>query len=83
MLKAAGYSDPVHLMQLAYDVEYRIASFDNSEEISTCAAASSFPAIEAAQFRCLSPWVLLCPTPLPAADARAIQVHGLRWQRGP
>ena len=45
MLKAAGYSDPVHLMQLAYDVEYRIASFDNSEEISTCAAASSFPAI--------------------------------------
>lgn len=36
MLQAAGYSDAVRLMQMAYDVEYRIASFDNSEEASAC-----------------------------------------------
>ncbi len=35
MLQAAGYDNAVTLMQLAYDVEYRIASFDNSEEATT------------------------------------------------
>jgi hypothetical protein len=36
MLQAAGYDNAVAVMQLAYDVEYRIASFDNSEEATTC-----------------------------------------------
>jgi hypothetical protein len=36
MLQAAGYDDPATIMQHAYDVEYRIASFDNSEEPTTC-----------------------------------------------
>ncbi len=34
MLQAAGYDDAARIMQMAFDVEYRIASFDNSEEAS-------------------------------------------------
>ena len=46
MLQAAGYDNPVALMQLAYDVEYRIASFDNSEEATTCETILETPSLQ-------------------------------------
>ncbi len=46
MLQAAGYDNPVALMQLAYDVEYRIASFDNSEEAATCETILETPSLQ-------------------------------------
>jgi len=82
MLKAAGYDNPVHLMQLAYDVEYRIASFDNSEDSQTCATPTPlpFPFASGTQnpFLSLLPVKqsnllsrpLLCPAAPPAVDAR-------------